>query len=701
MGTSRRIGIVGAGFISEIHLEALKSVPSTVIGAVVDSNLARAQAIASKWGIPAVHNNIQEIIENKKCDVIHVLVPPDGHRKVAERFLRSGFHVFLEKPMATSLNECQALNQAAEAGDALLGINQNFVFHPAYLELKKLVATKEFGQLHHLISYLNVPLRQLAARQFSHWMFQLPQNLILEQAVHPLSQIYDLLGKPRHVQTTNTKPAELAKGTCIYDTWLVSMTCERATAQLFLSFGQSFPACGMVAICDDGLVSVDLLHNRVSYQTKSKWPEGFDSFLSGKAQARELFKDSVRNFTRYLTSTLRLKPRSDWFFLSVRKSIEAFYAGLDIGKPPINGQFGADIVAMCEEIAKHVADRPSTRGMVEARNPQYDIAVLGGTGFIGTHFVRRILDADLPVGVMARSIRTLPDVFDDKRVALLPGDTGRPEDIDRAIGEAQIVVHLAHGGGGATWSDVQRTMVDGARVVAEICLQKRVTKLIYISSIAALYLGDQQEVITGNTGFDPKFESRGVYARGKAVCERMLLNMHKDQNLPVCILRPGIVIGEGGLPFHSALGWFNQDQHCLAWNRGENPLPFVLVEDVAEAVYQAISAKDVIGRCYNLVGDVRLSGREYIAELGRALDRTLRFHPQSVTKLQALEIGKWLIKIFIGRRENPFPSWRDLKSRGMLAQFDCTDVKNDLRWTPTSDRAEFVRRGVEVYRKTR
>ena len=80
---SRRVGIVGAGFISEIHLEALKSVPFTLVAAVVDPNLARAQAIASKWGIPAIHNDIQEIIENKKCDVIQMLVPPDGHRKVA------------------------------------------------------------------------------------------------------------------------------------------------------------------------------------------------------------------------------------------------------------------------------------------------------------------------------------------------------------------------------------------------------------------------------------------------------------------------------------------------------------------------------------------------------------------------------------------------------------------------------------------
>ncbi len=85
----------------------------------------------------------------------------------------------------------------------------------------------------------------------------------------------------------------------------------------------------------------------------------------------------------------------------------------------------------------------------------------------------------------------------------------------------------------------------------------------------------------------------------------MLLDLHGNQGLPVVILRPGVVVGEGGPPFHGGLGFFNNDQHCIGWNDGRNPLPFVLAEDVAAAILLAARADGIEGRCYNLVGDVR------------------------------------------------------------------------------------------------
>ena len=93
----------------------------------------------------------------------------------------------------------------------------------------------------------------------------------------------------------------------------------------------------------------------------------------------------------------------------------------------------------------------------------------------------------------------------------------------------------------------------------------------------------------------------------------------------MCNLRPALVVGEGGDAFHGGLGFFNNEQHCIGWNTGNNPLPFILVEDVADAIALALKAPDVAGRCYNLVGDVRLTAREYLAELALALGRPLRF----------------------------------------------------------------------------
>ena len=70
------------------------------------------------------------------------------------------------------------------------------------------------------------------------------------------------------------------------------------------------------------------------------------------------------------------------------------------------------------------------------------------------------------------------------------------------------------------------------------------------------------------------------------------------------------------------------------WNKGDNPLPFVLVEDVVQAIHLAISTDDVVGKCYNVIGDVRLSAKEYITELSLAFCRPLRFYSRSVENIK-------------------------------------------------------------------
>jgi nucleoside-diphosphate-sugar epimerase len=232
-------------------------------------------------------------------------------------------------------------------------------------------------------------------------------------------------------------------------------------------------------------------------------------------------------------------------------------------------------------------------------------------------------------------------------------------------------------------------MVGSARLVGDCCLATKTSRLIHIGSIAGLYLGDESETITGATPPDPHSEARADYARGKAVTDLALLEMHRTENLSVSILRPGVVVGEGASPFHSGVGFYNSEQYCLGWNNGENPLPFVLAEDVADAIVASLSANGIEGKCYNLVGDVTLSAREYIAELANGSSRPLEFYAQSIYKLQGVDIGKWLIKRVIGRQA-PFPSFRDTKSRGMPATFNCADAKEDLGWNPVSDRSLFI-----------
>lgn len=712
-----RILLVGAGYISRVHAEALAALPGHSIAGVADPDEGAARRLAQAFGAAGVYASAEDALAADGFDRAHVLVPPPLHGAVAGPLLRAGKPVLLEKPLAVSTAECDGLQQASEAGGAALGVNQNFVHHPAFAGLREMVRARKLGPASFVTCLYNVPLKQMQVRQFGHWMFHEPGNILLEQAVHPLSQIVALAGEVEEVQGMAGPSVEVAPGLPFYPTLNATLRCRHMPAQLRFAVGQSFPIWQVTAVCEDGTIVADILANRLFTYGRTRWLEAMDLAASGLRTAGAVARHSVRNLADYALSMAKLKRRSDAFFVSMRGSIAAFHGALDEGRAPeLDGRFGAHLVSVCEQMAAQAFPAASAQaapgkapalaavpapardgggGGADEAKPA-DVAVLGGTGFIGTHTVQRLVDAGLRVSVMARGGRNLPAIFAHPNVTVHRGNITREADVARAVGGAPAVVNLAHGGGGETYEQIRAAMVGGAETVARVCLAQGVKRLVYVGSIASLYLGPQAAPITGETPPDPEAERRADYSRAKAECDRLMLEMHAKDGLPVVILRPGLVVGEGGLAFHSGVGLYNNDQHCVGWNAGRNPLPFVLVEDVAEAVLQACRVPGIEGRAYNLVGDVRPTAREYVHDLGQVLGRPLRFHPQNARQLWLEDMAKWSVKRATGRGV-PAPTLRDLVSRGLEAAFDCTDAKRDLGWTPVSDPARFRERAIEVH----
>jgi len=694
----RQVCLVGAGYIAGVHAEALRAIPSVRLAAVVDPNIEAARRLAAGFGA-AAHASAEEALAAGGIGAAHVLVPPDLHRAVAAPLLAAGVPVLLEKPLATSPAECADLLAAAQGSGATLGANQNFVFHPAFARLRRLVETRALGRPGFVDCLYNVPLRQFAGRQFGHWMFAEPGNLLLEQAVHPLSQLAVLAGPVRDLAAFAGPPVEINAAMRVFPTVTATLDCAHLPAQLRLAVGQPFPFWQVTVVCDDGVIVADILGNRVVTHARTRWLEAVDGALSATRSAVMLARDGIGNLLGYGLSMLRLRPRSDPFFVSMRGSIAAFHAALDAGaRPETDGAFAAALVETCTRIAAAAFPPPAPRPAPAIRTgpAAADVAVLGGTGFIGSATVARLLASGRRVAVMARSVRGLGAVFDHPDVALHRGDIRNPADVAAAIGSAPLVVNLAHGGASGSYAQIRAAMVGGAETVARAAIERQVRRLIHVGSIASLYLGPQPAPVTGATPPDPRAEERADYARAKAECDRMLVEMHAREALPVVILRPGLVVGEGTSPFHSGLGFYNNDQHCIGWNAGRNPLPFVLVDDVAAAIVAALDAPGIEGRAFNLVGDVRPSAREYIALLAAALERPLRFHPKRPTSLWAAELGKWVVKR-LGGRAAPLPSRRDILSRGLTATFDCADAKQALGWQPVADHASFVARAIAVH----
>jgi len=693
-----KVLIVGTGNIAKVHAEALLANPSAKMVAVFDNNKVLAEQFARQFKIPKVCADIDEAVA-LDFDVVHVLTPPNVHYASALPFLRLGRKVVIEKPVGVSTEECAQMQAIATAAGTLTAVNQNFMYSPAYLQLKGDIADGKLGPVRFVDYVYEAPLKQLAARQFGHWMFCQPVNILLEQAVHPLSQIVDFAGNVEKCDAQAAQGTEISPGVVLYTQLQATLQCQQAPVNFRFHVGSKFPACRMTVYCDDGIAIADMFTNQYFQVKRTTYLDAADGFLSAAKSAGQLFATGAGNLLDYALAMVKLKSRSDPFYLGMKGSIDSIYAAFSAGKSPkADFAYGAHLVAVCEQMASAFpalpSQAPAEQYQVDVSKPK--VLVIGGTGFIGRHTVSRLLGEQYQVRVFARGIRNLHSCFYQAGVELVSGDVRNSQHLADAMVGVQLVVNLAHGGGGANFEEIRKAMVDSAVAVCDAAVAAKIQRLVHVGSISSLYLGDANDVITGATPSDAKSTERNDYSRAKALADQAVVDVCNRHSLDLVILRPGLVVGEGTSPFHGGLGFFNNEQYCNGWNLGKNPLPWVLVSDCAEAICQALSSAKAVNRSYNLVGDVRWSAREYLTELSLATGRPLKFKATFPQTLWAVEVFKWLIKT-VGGKKSPLPPLRDIKSRGLVARFDCSDAKDDLNWQPVADAKEFKRQAISIF----
>jgi nucleoside-diphosphate-sugar epimerase len=401
--------------------------------------------------------------------------------------------------------------------------------------------------------------------------------------------------------------------------------------------------------------------------------------------------------------------------------MDAFYGdignGAGVRDERISGQFGARVIRICEQIgtlARLPAERvavwaePGYQGFSAGAGANADILVLGGAGFIGKELVRQLVAGGRGARVLVRSAASLPEEL-RARIDCQTGDLLDGEALQRAMEGVEIVVHLARAHV-KSWAEYQKLEIEATRLVGECALEAGVKRLVYAGTIDSYYAGKRGSTITEATPLDPRIEHRNLYARAKAVSEATLLQMHRERGLPLVIVRPGIVIGRGGSPFHWGVGMWWHDAVCQIWGQGRNKLPLVLVEDVARGLIAAMDTPEIEGRDFNLVADQYantqvangqvtnahgLSAQEYLDELDRAGGMRVQRYATPIPQFYLLDMLKWIVKVAVRHPERQMPSYRDWKSRTQQAHFDCTAAKTVLKWNPVSERSEMVRKGIE------
>lgn len=241
----------------------------------------------------------------------------------------------------------------------------------------------------------------------------------------------------------------------------------------------------------------------------------------------------------------------------------------------------------------------------------------------------------------------------------------------------------------------ERDFVIGARNVAEACLRHKIRRLIFNSTCEAVYLGRRGR-IDESAGHDAEPHLRNPYARAKVESEKLLLQYHEAQGLPIVIVRPCITVGRGGPIAHGGIGTWRAPTCLVGWGNGKNLMPFVLVQDVASALILAMDAPNIDGKAFNVGGDVFLSAREYVRLVGEHTLRNFRFYPRNLMFFNAKIVMKAIIKRLL-RRNGQRQYYRDILSSAMFSQIDNQGAKKALGWQPNADLNVFIREAIDCH----
>jgi len=143
-----KIAILGAGFISEIHVESFhRFIPEAEVVAVYARNEEKAKAFAEKFDIPLWYTDVDTLINKSCCEIVDICLPNFMHEQATLKAAAAGKHIIIEKPLAVTLKEADRMIDACKKANVKLMYAEELCFAPKYERARQLVNEGAFGEV--------------------------------------------------------------------------------------------------------------------------------------------------------------------------------------------------------------------------------------------------------------------------------------------------------------------------------------------------------------------------------------------------------------------------------------------------------------------------------------------------------------------------------------------------------------------------
>jgi len=140
-------GVIGTGIVGGAwHAHVYSRMPKSKLVAVCDLNEQRAQETAKKYGVKKVFTDYRQLLADPEIKAVSIATPDFAHREIAVAAAEAGKHILVEKPLATTVEDAEAIVKAAKKAGVKLAVDFHNRVNPPFANAKQSVASGELGR---------------------------------------------------------------------------------------------------------------------------------------------------------------------------------------------------------------------------------------------------------------------------------------------------------------------------------------------------------------------------------------------------------------------------------------------------------------------------------------------------------------------------------------------------------------------------
>ncbi|PIX40279.1 MAG: hypothetical protein CO096_03665 [Armatimonadetes bacterium CG_4_9_14_3_um_filter_66_14] len=275
------IGMIGGGAISNAHLAAVAASDKAELVCVADLNASTAEEKAEKFGAKSFATDYRELLAREDVDAVIIGIPAGLHAEAALAAFQTGKHVLVEKPMARTLAECDAMIGAAEQAGKVLQVAMVRRFDADWGKVRELVQAGKVGR-----PCLWRRMAQGSAPQPPHGAWYSDASLsdgpLAESGAHDFDFVRYTFGDVRAVTATNWQMGRVGS---VLDTGIVTLDFESGDRMLCVWSWGLPPKCG-----GGTLSGMDVLGPDGALQQSRHRDDGrYECVVNGPDGAQEVF----------------------------------------------------------------------------------------------------------------------------------------------------------------------------------------------------------------------------------------------------------------------------------------------------------------------------------------------------------------------------------------------------------------------------